>query len=298
MFRLLLPLLALVPGCPASDVDNKNRAQQAAGALLIHNVKVDLRLPPAARDPRIDQRALLARVKQKLKASGAVKLVQQKGPESYDLRVLVAVGPDPEGISRSGLLVVCSGRGEVPDKIGGVALQASVVAHLDHKDKLHARTRSALDGMLADLLYQAHLTNASERQLIAALSQKDSGRLAAAVEMVAVRKVKQALEPVARLLKHKEQAVADRAIGALVALGDPRAVKHLTRMTKFSDTERMAKVLDAVGALGGKEAVQYLEFVATGHEDEDIRSMAREALERMTRKRARAAKKGGAKSLE
>jgi hypothetical protein len=47
------------------------------------------------------------------------------------------------------------------------------------------------------------------------------------------------------------------------------------------DTREMRKVLDAIAALGGQEAKDYLAFVAETHDDEEIRVMAAEALERL-----------------
>ena len=68
--------------------------------------------------------------------------------------------------------------------------------------------------------------------------------------------------------------------------GDRRAVRALTRLAKFSDTERMAKLIDGVATLGGKEARAYLDFVAGGHPDADIRNLAREAIARSRRRRS------------
>jgi len=66
-----------------------------------------------------------------------------------------------------------------------------------------------------------------------------------------------------------------------VAIGDRRAVSALTRLTRFRNTEKMAKIIDGIGTLGGREAREYLELVASGHEDADIRNMAAEALARL-----------------
>jgi len=41
----------------------------------------------------------------------------------------------------------------------------------------------------------------------------------------------------------------------------------------------MRKILDAIATLGGGEARDYLSFVAETHDDEEIRTMAAEALE-------------------
>jgi hypothetical protein len=45
----------------------------------------------------------------------------------------------------------------------------------------------------------------------------------------------------------------------------------------------MRKIVDAIATLGGSEARDYLSFVAETHDDEEIRAMAKEALERLLR---------------
>jgi hypothetical protein len=49
------------------------------------------------------------------------------------------------------------------------------------------------------------------------------------------------------------------------------------------DRREMRKILDAIAMLGGQEAAEYLSFVADAHEDEEIRQMAKQALERLKR---------------
>jgi hypothetical protein len=46
----------------------------------------------------------------------------------------------------------------------------------------------------------------------------------------------------------------------------------------------MAKILDAVGQIGGDEARAYLDFVSSGHEVPEVRALARAALERLERR--------------
>ena len=135
-----------------------------------------------------------------------------------------------------------------------------------------------------DLVFQAGLSVANKERLVAALSKtRDTQKLAAAVDIVAVRRVSGAVPSLIKLLSHEKSSVVDRAVGALIAIGDRRAVKPLTRLSKFQDTARLAKLLDGIASLGGDDATSYLKFVASGHDDEDIRFMATEALERMKR---------------
>jgi hypothetical protein len=58
------------------------------------------------------------------------------------------------------------------------------------------------------------------------------------------------------------------------------------------DTREMRKVLDAIATLGGSEAQDYLAFVAETHDDEEIRTMAKAALERLGRRDDRGNKGG------
>jgi hypothetical protein len=43
----------------------------------------------------------------------------------------------------------------------------------------------------------------------------------------------------------------------------------------------MGKILEAIAALGGDEARDYLGFVAESHDDEDIRALAADARRRL-----------------
>jgi HEAT repeat protein len=144
--------------------------------------------------------------------------------------------------------------------------------------------RRVVVGLTDDVLYQARLVIGPPARLAQALRErKDTARLAAAVEIAGLRRAREAVPALIELLRHQDEQISDRAIGALVAIGDRAAVKPLTRLSSFQDTARMAKVLDAIGSLGGQEARDYLEFVSSGHEDADIRNLAAEALERMSR---------------
>jgi hypothetical protein len=59
------------------------------------------------------------------------------------------------------------------------------------------------------------------------------------------------------MLKSEDHALRDRAIGALAAIGDPRAVRPLTEVARFRDLTDLPKVLDALATIGGPEARAY-----------------------------------------
>ena len=271
MMRLIpLVVLCALVGCP--------RGKQAGQRLkMSKEVEIFDRSRPADRVPGVAPGTVKGWIVKTLGASGAVQLVDGPGPDVYGLRVELGVATrDKEHVA------LVAARGDVPGGVDRVILQASVVHTLSRADA--ASLRKVVETVTRDIAFQAGLAVGAPEKAVRVLeTEKDPQRLAAAVEIAAVRRLKAAVPALIKLLRHKDPAVADRTIGALVAIGDRRAVKPLTRLSRFSDTEKMAKIIDGIGSLGGKEAQDWLELVASGHEDADIRNLAREALERMGR---------------
>ena len=86
------------------------------------------------------------------------------------------------------------------------------------------------------------------------------------------------------MLKSDDELVRDGAIGALVALREPLAVKTLTELAEFRNLDMMRRIIDAIGGIGGDDARAYLELVATGHEVPAVRDLAAGALSRLNRR--------------
>lgn len=197
------------------------------------------------------------------------------------LRVKVGRVGDHEGQS-VGMVSVSARRARAID---GPSLQSSVAFPLAGTNKRQReRLRRAVAQAVSDVDFQAMLSFGGEKQVLDALTRlEDEHRILSAIDVAALKKVRRAVPILVRLLKHRDERVADRAVGALVAIGDRRAVGPLTRLAKFEDTEKVAKLIDGIAALGGAEARSYLEFVAGGHPDPDIRDLASEALRRTRR---------------
>jgi hypothetical protein len=75
--------------------------------------------------------------------------------------------------------------------------------------------------------------------------------------------------------------VRHHAVTTLAALDPRRAVDAITRRVRFDDTALMTVVVDTVASLGGEDARAYLEFVASGHPEEEIRARARAGMVRL-----------------
>jgi len=127
------------------------------------------------------------------------------------------------------------------------------------------------------------LRGAPDAAIISALTGEDLDVAMWALDLVGERKLSEALDPVIATLGSKAPEVRDTAIGTLVALGDPRAVGALADLAEFSDHDLLRMVLEAVSAIGGKDALEFLEFIASGHPDEDIKARAQEGLDRLRR---------------
>ena len=127
------------------------------------------------------------------------------------------------------------------------------------------------------------LWEGNAREIATALQSTDNELRVEALRIVAARNLREESPAVLRLLLDEDENVRDAALGTLVALRERGAVKILAESRQMRDAREMRKILDAIATLGGREAQEYLSFVAETHDDEEIRTMAKEALERLSR---------------
>lgn len=80
-----------------------------------------------------------------------------------------------------------------------------------------------------------------------------------------------------------EPPLRDAAITALVALGDAEAVPALTELTDLADKTALTTIVEAVIAIGGDDARDYLS-VMSSHRDPSIAQHAREGLARLDKR--------------
>jgi hypothetical protein len=130
------------------------------------------------------------------------------------------------------------------------------------------------------------LREATPAQLRAALAT-DGGELRIeAIRAIGERKLASEGDALLALLDDPDETTRDAALGALITLGDRRAVTALTRSRSLRDRREMRKIIEAIAILGGQEADDYLSFVASSHDDEDIRAEAAAARARLHRRQA------------
>jgi HEAT repeat protein len=138
----------------------------------------------------------------------------------------------------------------------------------------------AVGDLLAGYVARQKLWSAKSQALHAVLAAPGELRLEA-IRVAEARKLRDEVPTLVALLSDDEETIRDAALGALVELRDPRAVPALTKTKSMKDRREMRKIIDALAALGGQEAADYLSFVADAHEDEEIRNMAKAALVRL-----------------
>jgi hypothetical protein len=104
-----------------------------------------------------------------------------------------------------------------------------------------------------------------------------------AIRVVGARKLHALAGDIEKLLSDDDEDIRDAALGALVAMQERSAIKALADSHQMRDTREMRKVIDAIAALGGREAFEYLTFVAETHDDDEIREMAKSALKHLSK---------------
>jgi len=153
-------------------------------------------------------------------------------------------------------------------------------AQSDKKGVMQRLAERTVDDLLATYVARQKLWSAKPMAVHAVLAAPGDLRLEA-IRVTAAHGLREEVPNLIALLSDDEETIRDAALGALVELRDPRAVPALTKAKSMKDRREMRKIIDALAALGGQEAADYLSFVADAHEDEEIRNMAKAALARL-----------------
>jgi hypothetical protein len=163
------------------------------------------------------------------------------------------------------------------------AVAEKAVAGVPDKGAFAAHALRITEDTVLALGQQAALLSADRGTLLSMLERRDmdSDLRGVAIRVLGARQDREAVPALLPLLKDPEMEIRDKTIGALLQIGDRRAVKALCASAQFQDTFELGKILEAVATLGGEEARAYLEFVASGHQSEQIRGEAKRALARL-----------------
>ncbi len=297
---LLAAALAL-GGCKRSATLSAASRPDAAPrreVVLVERVAVSAPIWPAEAGPQPDARVVGGRVWEELTQSSAFELARRPGSAEVP-----DAGP---GVWRRRARVnveIALDRGE-DERVRVVATVALVWAEEDEElapwashgcegpalapDALPAEAASLVDcavGHAARSMVDKELVRRGDPEVVLrALDHPDPGMRQVAFAAIAERRIRSAVPRLLELLKSEDVLVRDGAIGALVALREPRAIGPMTELASFSDLDMMRRIIDAVGAIGGEDARSYLELVATGHDLPAVRELAEAALGRLARR--------------
>ncbi|HEY2031718.1 MAG TPA: HEAT repeat domain-containing protein [Myxococcales bacterium] len=123
----------------------------------------------------------------------------------------------------------------------------------------------------------------SDQALIADLGSADVRIRDYAIRVLAERRNPAAVPKLIERLDDPDPTVWLRAVGALTAIGDRRAVVPLIEATRKRRPEETGSVLYAIATLGGPAAEAYLFTLESGAPDEQVRRAAREAYAELLR---------------
>jgi len=182
-----------------------------------------------------------------------------------------------------------SGQGEIEKTLseGAGRVPTEAESSTDPEARLSAfrsAFRAALDDASRGLVWQVEARKKTDRELTQDLTAEDPRLRDYAIRALADRRNPAVVPQLLNRLSDENPVVALRAVGALVAIGDRRAVDPLIEMTRRTRPQVTAQILYALAALGGPTAEAYLYTLESGSPDDEVRRAATDALSELRRK--------------
>jgi hypothetical protein len=285
-----------VVGCKR-HVQEPPAPRPALGPVTVHD-----RTPPADAPAHVDVGALGRALRARLLATGQFADPADAGGATAATRADVQIGIDgaevgAKGVARARVLVHLATRpegapGTIAEDLDGAGEQKYDVppakggAAPAGKEPLYEGLVQRVAGDLIDgFAARRKLHQAAPDALRAALAGDAPTELRLeAIRVVGERRLAGESLRLLVLLDDPDEPTRDAALGALLSLGDRRAVGVLTRSRSLRDRRELSKIIEAISILGGDEADAYLSFIAGSHEDEEIRAEATAARARLERR--------------
>ncbi|HTO97245.1 MAG TPA: HEAT repeat domain-containing protein [Myxococcales bacterium] len=153
----------------------------------------------------------------------------------------------------------------------------------------HAAFDAALEAALRDAVsaldQQIEARHKTDEALLKDLTAADARVRDYAIRVLADRRSPAAVPHLIARLQDPNPEVARRAAGALIAIGDRRAVSPLIEMTRHRRPEDAGPILYAIASLGGPEAEAFLFTLESGAPDEETRRAAKGAYDDLVRRK-------------
>lgn len=264
--RASLLLVALVAGCREPAPPVRVRQLLVDGALGSDGVDLDKQ---QVREALLRELAQAKRLRLDEQGEGVLRARAVAGRAAPDVsgRPLVVLQLELEARQRDGKPLRLEAEAE--------ARAASAV------DRVDEPLAQAAQSAIGSLEQQMALGEKTAAELVTTLQGSDRALRLQALSLLAERRDAVAYDALLAALEDADAQIALRAVGALVALGDPRAVPALTDLTHRKSAALVRQIVYAVGAIGGREAEAYLFTVANGHPDPEVQRAAQEMLKEM-----------------
>jgi hypothetical protein len=208
-----------------------------------------------------------------------------KGADHRLLRIVVddvtalASGPKGAAGARVTVTLELSGTaGASPVRESGAGEAALVPGEGGMRDVFARAMREAAADAARGVSERLAGGGRSEEDLVRDLESGSPRVRDQAVRELADRRHPAAVPGLIERLGDDDARAVDRAIGALAEIGDRRAVGPLIDLGHRRGGRDLAEIARIVADLGGPEARSWLDTLAIGHEDGEVRSAAGEAL--------------------
>ena len=171
-----------------------------------------------------------------------------------------------------------------------ILMEASVPrsAHLDAaamgpQETLDDLAAQATAVLAESIVSRERLRRAPHAELLSeiAMGLKDPSMRIWALQLAAERGLRDAVPAAIEALDANDDELRAAAVSVLVELRDARAVSALVKHVDFNSHEDLRVAMEAITAIGGDEAEEFLEFVASGHSDPELAERATESLRRL-----------------
>ncbi|HWN71434.1 MAG TPA: hypothetical protein VNM90_27535 [Haliangium sp.] len=293
------------PGAAGEDA-GAGKAEPVAHAepgrqrIVITNIALRTVDPPVAREvAELWPRELAQALGRSLLGSGLFAASAEHVPEGFEARPAVldvSIHYDVVEADSAGELAVMVGvesgfvwedegaRDPAPwDQLLVERPVPAMVPPSEHDALVAVLASDAIERLAERLAERERVRAGGEAALAEVLADADAEPSAVrwALDLIAHRRVQSLFDQVTGTLDAESAEVRQRAVTALAVLGGTRAVSVITERVRFDDTESLGVVIDTVAVLGGEDARTYLEFVASGHPEDEIRARASAALARM-----------------
>lgn len=172
--------------------------------------------------------------------------------------------------------------GEIPPEAVprlGPALEATV--ELTHGDGRLEGDRDVADAVgraVAAFDARVLLGVGTVHDVAGLLADPDPQIVQLALDHVARQRLRELADPVAALVDHRDPTTAAAAVECLGVVGGAEHSTLLVRRARLGDRATAQRLYEALGRLGGDEAIGFLEFAARNEDDPVLANVAASAL--------------------